>query len=51
MNKSFVHKDFALISNLHFSLPSLSQLLEDDYEVRFKNGMSQVLDSHGDLVY
>jgi hypothetical protein len=35
----------ALVSNLHFNLLSVPQLLEDDYEVRFKNGVSWVLDA------
>jgi hypothetical protein len=33
VNENFV--DVALVSNLHFSLLSVSQLLEDDFEVRF----------------
>jgi hypothetical protein len=36
VNESFILKDVALVSNLHFNLLSVSQLLEDDYEVRFK---------------
>jgi hypothetical protein len=36
VNESFVLKDVALVLNLHFNLHSVSQLLEDDYEVRFK---------------
>jgi hypothetical protein len=51
VNESFVLKDVALISNLHFNLLSVSQLLEDYYEVCFKKGFSRVLDAHGDLVY
>jgi hypothetical protein len=50
VNKSFVLEGVALVSNLHFNLLSVSQLLEDDYEVRFKNGLSHILDAHGDLV-
>jgi hypothetical protein len=50
VNESFVLKDVALVSNLHFNLLSISQLLEDDYAVRFKNGLSWVLDAKGDLV-
>jgi hypothetical protein len=38
-----------LVSNLHFNLLPVSQLLEDDYEVHFKKGLSQVLDPHGIL--
>jgi hypothetical protein len=47
VNESFVLKDVALVSNLHFNLLSISQLLEDDYEVRFKKGLSRVLDAWG----
>jgi hypothetical protein len=36
VNESFILKDVALVSNLHFNLLSVSQLLEDDYEVHFK---------------
>jgi hypothetical protein len=39
-----------LVSNLHFNLLSVSQLLEDDYEVRFKKGLSRALDVRGDLI-
>jgi hypothetical protein len=48
-NKSFVLKDVALVSNLHFNLLSVSQLLENDNEVHFKMGISRVLDAQGDL--
>jgi hypothetical protein len=47
---SFVLKDVALVSNSHFNLLSISQLLEDNYEPHFKKGLSRVLDTHGDLV-
>jgi hypothetical protein len=50
VNESFVLKDIALVSNLHFNLLSVLQLLEDDFEVRFQKGCSQVLDAQGDLV-
>jgi hypothetical protein len=50
VNKGFVVKDVTLDSNLHFNLLSVSQHLEDDYEVRFKKGLSRVLDAKGDLV-
>jgi hypothetical protein len=36
VNESFVLKDVALVLNLHFNLHFVWQLLEDDYEVRFK---------------
>ena len=50
VNESFVLKEVALVLNLHFNLLSVSQLLQDGFEVRFKTGLSQVLDSQGDLV-
>jgi hypothetical protein len=50
VNESFVLKDVAFVSNMHFNLLSVSQLLEDDYEVRFKKSLSRVLDAHGDLI-
>jgi hypothetical protein len=50
VNESFVLKDVALVSNLHFNLLSVSQLLQDGFEVRFKTGLSRVLDSQGNLV-
>ncbi|XP_066311656.1 uncharacterized protein [Miscanthus floridulus] len=43
-------KDVVLVKNLHYNLLSVSQLLEDDFEVRFKKGNSRVLDSAGNLV-
>jgi hypothetical protein len=45
VNESFVLKDVALVSNLHFNLLSVSQLLQDGFEVRFKTDLSRVLDS------
>jgi hypothetical protein len=45
VNESFVLKDVALVSNLHFNLLSVLQLLEDDYEVLFKKGLSRVFDA------
>jgi hypothetical protein len=47
VNESFVLKDVALVSNLQFNLLSILQLLEDDYEVHFKKGLSRVLDAQG----
>jgi hypothetical protein len=49
VNGSFVLKDVALVSNLHFNLLSVSQLLEYGYEVRFKKCLSRVFDVQGDL--
>ena len=50
VNENFVLKDVALVSNLHFNLLSVSQLLQDGFEVRFKTGLSRGLDSQGNLV-
>jgi hypothetical protein len=50
VNKSFVLKYVSLVLNLHFNLLYVSQLLENEYEVRFKNGSSRDLDARGDLV-
>jgi hypothetical protein len=50
VNENFVLKDVTLVSNLHLNMLFVSQLLEDDYEVRFKRGLSHVLDAKGDLV-
>ena len=40
VNGSSVLNDVALVSNLHFNLLLVSQLLEDGFEVRFKKGLS-----------
>ena len=43
-------KCVALVKSLGFNLLSVSQLLDEGFEVRFKLGASRVLDSRGDLV-
>ena len=43
VNESFVLKDVALVSNLHFNLLSVLQLLQDGFEVHFKTSLSQFL--------
>jgi hypothetical protein len=43
VNKKFVLKEIAKVDNLHFNLLSLSQLLDDGFEVCFKKGCSCVL--------
>ena len=50
VNESFILKDVALVLNLYFNFLSVLQLLEDGFEVRFKKGISHVLDSQGNLV-
>ena len=42
--------DVALVSNLHFNLLSVSQLFDNDYEIRFKPNLSRILDPQGNLV-
>ena len=39
-----------MVSNLGFNLLSVSQLLDEGFEVRFKEDCSRVLVSRGDLV-
>jgi hypothetical protein len=39
-----------LVKSLGYNLLSVSQLLDEGFEVRFKTGCSCVLDSRGDLV-
>jgi hypothetical protein len=50
VNESFSLKDVALVLSLHFNLLSVSQLLEDNFEVHFKKGFLRVLDSRGNLI-
>ena len=49
-SKKFFLREVALVSKLGFNLISVSQLLEEGIEVRFKKGVSCVLDSSGALV-
>jgi hypothetical protein len=41
----------ALVQSLGYNLLSMSQLLDEGFEVLFRPGGSQILDSRGDLVY
>jgi hypothetical protein len=50
VDESFVLKDVALVANLHFSLLSVLQFLEDSFKLRFTKGVSRLLDFRGDLV-
>jgi hypothetical protein len=40
----------SLVKSLGYNLLSVSQLLDEGFEVRFKTGCSRVLDSRGDLM-
>jgi hypothetical protein len=44
------HRRVALVQSLRFNLLSVSQLLDDGFEVLFRPGGSRILDSRGDLV-
>jgi hypothetical protein len=46
----FTLREVVFVENLGFNLLSVSQLLDDGFEVIFKRGASRVLDSRGDLV-
>ena len=46
----FTLREVALILNLGFNLLSVSQLLDEGFEVCFKEGCSRVLDSREELV-
>ncbi|WVZ96698.1 hypothetical protein U9M48_042302 [Paspalum notatum var. saurae] len=50
VSESFILRDVALVGNLGYNLLSISQLLEEGYEVRFKKGCSRVLDAQVSLV-
>ena len=43
-------KCVSLVKSLGFNLLSVSQLLDEGFEVSFKRGASRILDSRGDLV-
>ena len=43
-------KRVALVRPLGYNLLSILQLLDEGFEVRFKNGSSRILDSQGELV-
>ena len=45
----FTLREIALVLNLGFNLLSVLQLLDEGFEVRFKEGCSRVLDYRGDL--
>ena len=50
VSDSVMLKRVALVKSLGFNLLSVSQLLDEGFEVRFKLGASRVLDSRGNLV-
>ena len=50
VSDSFVLQRVALVMSLGYNLLSVSQLLDEGFEVHFKSGASWILDSRGDLV-
>ena len=48
--KKFSLREVALVSSLGFNLLSVSQVLKEGFEVRFKEGCSRVLDAKGESV-
>lgn len=51
VNDKFILNDVALVDKLRYNLLSVSQLLDDGYETRFKKNACRVLDSAGELVF
>ena len=50
ISEKFSLREVALVQGLGFNLLSVSQLLDDGNEVRFKKGCSHVLDSKEKLI-
>jgi len=46
----FTLREVTLVSNLGFNLLFVSQILDEGFEIHFKEGCLRVLDSRGDLV-
>jgi hypothetical protein len=50
VSKYVTLRHVSLVKSLGYNLLSISQLLDEIFEIRFKMGYSRVLDSRGDLV-
>jgi hypothetical protein len=50
VSESVTLQRVSLVKSLCYNLLSVSQLLDEGFEVHFKTGCSRVLDSRGDLV-
>jgi hypothetical protein len=48
VSESVTLEHVSLVKSLGYNLLSISQLLDEGFEVRFKMGCSRVLDSQGD---
>jgi hypothetical protein len=51
VSDKITHKRVALVQSLGYNLLSVSQLLDEGFEVLFRPSGSRILDSRGDLVY
>src|SRR5690348_10555824 len=50
VSDKFTLKHVALVKPLGYNLLSVSQMLDEGFEVRFKQGASRILDPQGELV-
>jgi hypothetical protein len=50
VSESVTLRRVSVVKSLGYNLLSISQLLDEGFEVRFKTGCSRVLDFRGDLV-
>jgi hypothetical protein len=50
VSESVTLRRVSLVKSLGYNLLSVSQLLDEGFEVRFKMGCSRLLDSRGDLM-
>jgi hypothetical protein len=50
VSESVTLRCVSLVKSLGYNLLSISQVLDEGFEVRFKTGCSRILDSRGDLV-
>jgi hypothetical protein len=50
VSESVTLRRVSLVRSLGYNLLSVSQLLDEGFEIHFKTGYSRVLDSRGDLV-
>jgi hypothetical protein len=51
VSESVTLRRVSLVKSLGYNLLSVSQLLDEGFEVRFKTGCSRVLDSRGACVH
>jgi hypothetical protein len=51
VSDKIILRHVALVQSLGYNLLSVSQLLDESFEVLFQPGGSQILDSRGDIVF